>query len=61
LAGDEAVAGLPACFIAELDGPEAQLSGLDMVAIGADLLNAKRRAHQHAIDLVRGALGGAAT
>jgi len=61
LAGDEVVAGLPACFIAELDGPEAQLSGLDMVAIGADLLNAKRRAHQHAIDLVRGALGGAAT
>jgi hypothetical protein len=29
-----------------------------MVAWGADLLNAKRRAHRHAVDLVRDVLGG---
>jgi len=58
LVGDEAVAGLPACLTAELDGVEGQLAGLDMVALGADLLNAKRRAHRHAVDLVRDVLGG---
>lgn len=59
LVGDEPVAGLPACLTAELDGVEGQLAGLDMVALGADLLNAKRRAHRHAVDLVRDVLGGA--
>ena len=52
------VEGLPACFAAELDGIADQLSRLDMVAAGADLLNAKRRAHGRALDDMRGALGG---
>jgi len=59
--GDAAVTGLPACLVAELDGLEGQLAGLDMVAMGADLLNAKRRAHQQAVELLRDALGGTAT
>jgi hypothetical protein len=59
--GEKTVTGLLACLAAELDDLGGQLSGLDMVAMGADLLNAKRRAHQHAVDLVRDVLGGAAT
>jgi len=60
-AADETAPGLPACLGADLDGLEGQLAGLDMVALGADLLNAKRRAHQNAVNLFREALFGTAT
>lgn len=59
-AADETAPGLPACLGADLDGLDGQLAELDMVSMGADLLNAKRRAHQNAVDLVREALVGTA-
>ena len=55
------VTGLPACLSAELDALEEQLTRLDMVAVGAELLNAKRCAHEGALDRFCDALGGADT
>lgn len=61
LVGDEPAADLPACPAADLDALKDQLAGLDMVALGADLLNAKRAAHGRALNKVREMLRGPAT
>lgn len=56
-----AVLDLPVCLAAELDGIEDQLSRLDMVSIGADLLNGKRRAREEAVRRIGDALGDGGT
>ncbi len=58
LLGVETVFDLPACLVAEPDAIDDQLAGLDMVAIGADLLNAKRLAREQAVERLRAALDG---